>query len=500
MISSRFRRHPGVALGLMIAVPWACVATFQARVGEAQNRTPQTDARAGHPTSVKDFGAQGDGKTDDTAAIQRAVHESPDGVLEFPRGDYRITRTIEIRLSERALTSLSGRGGVGRVMMAGAGPAFRFEGTHTGSADPGSFRPAVWRQERMPQVEGLEIVGAHPDADGIEFVQVMQPTLARVLIREVRHGLRLTKRDRNLLLDGCHIYHCRGVGVFFDHVNLHQANVVGCHISYCKGGGIKVVGSEVRNLQVCGNDIEYNYDPDAKESADVWLDATEGSVREGALVGNTIQAKVSPGGANIRFVGPADVNKVSMFTITGNHISNQEVNVHLKNCRGIVLTGNSLALSRHRNLLVEGSRHIVIGANSIDHNPDYKQPTIDGITLRGCDGCTLSGVLLEGAAAGSAKAGGAIELFDCRETSVVGCQVFEPSFRGIYATGCRNTRIADCTVTDRVGKGNLLAPIHVAGQSTGTQIRGNLVDTGSVGGVLLEDRTGTSEGNQVVAR
>ena len=74
-------------------------------------------------------------------------------------------------------------------------------------------------------------------------------------------------------------------------------------------------GSEVRNLHITGNDIEYNYDADARESTDVWIDGVGGSVREGSIVSNTIQARVSPGGANIRFVGPADVNKVSMWTV-----------------------------------------------------------------------------------------------------------------------------------------------------------------------------------------
>ena len=68
----------------------------------------------------------------------------------------------------------------------------------------------------------------------------------------------------------------------------------------------------------------------------------------------TIQAKFSPGGANLRFAGSRDINKASMFTVTGNYLSNQEVNIHLKNCRGVVLSGNSLCLGKHRNILVEG--------------------------------------------------------------------------------------------------------------------------------------------------
>jgi hypothetical protein len=271
-------------------------------------------------SNVRNFGARGDGRSDDTAALQHAVEQTGDGLLEFPRGDFRIARTIEIKLDEHGPLGLAG-GGVGRVTMTGRGPAFRFVGTHTKNADPTSFAPGVWQKERLPLLQGLEIVGAHPEADGVEFLRVMQPTLIGLLIREVRHGVHLVERNRNLLLASCHVYNCRGVGVFFDQVNLHQAIVHGCHISYCKGGGIKVQGGEIRNLHITGNDIEYNFDPAATESADVWIDGGEGGVREGSIVSNTIQARVSPGGANVRFVGPADVNKVSMWTVSAKHSS-----------------------------------------------------------------------------------------------------------------------------------------------------------------------------------
>jgi hypothetical protein len=443
-------------------------------------------------SDVRSFGARGDGKSDDTAAIQHAVANAADGVVEFPRGDFRIRRTVEVKLNESGRLGLTGHG-VGRVIMAGAGPAFRFVGTHTKNADPTSFAASVWQKERMPLLQGLEIVGDHAEADGIEFIRVMQPTLIGVLIREVRHGVRFSERNRNVLLDSCHVYNCRGVGVFFDRVNLHQSIIHGCHISYCKGGGIKVLEGEIRNLHITGNDIEYNFDLDAKESADVWIVGGEGGVREGSIVSNTIQAKVSPGGANVRLLGPNDVNKVSMWTISGNHISNQTVNIHLKNSRGVVLTGNSVALSAERNILIEGGRYIVLGAHSIDHNPDYKQETVDGVRLVDCDGCIVNGVLLEGVKAGSEKEGGALEVIRCRETSIVGCQIFEPKHRGVHVEDSRNTRIADCTVTDRPG-GSMLAAIEVAGRSPGTLIRGNIVGKGSKGDILAPGAT--VEGNQ----
>src|SRR5947209_1062978 len=98
-------------------------------------------------SDLRNFGARGDGQADDTAALQHAVATTSDGLLEFPRGDFRIRRTVEVRLAEHGRISLSGLGGVGRVTMAGPGPAFRFVGTHTKNADPTSFAPAVWQKE-----------------------------------------------------------------------------------------------------------------------------------------------------------------------------------------------------------------------------------------------------------------------------------------------------------------------------------------------------------------
>ena len=99
--------------------------------------------------------------------------------------------------------------------------------------------------------------------------------------------------------------------------------------------------------------------------------------------------------------------------------------------------------------------------------------------------------------AGSEKAGGALEVVGCRETSVVGCQVFEPKYRGIWVADSRNTRVADCTVLDRTGAGTMRAAVQVAGQSPGTLIRGNIVGKGKDGDIVAPGAT--VEGNRPAA-
>ena len=468
--------------------------------------------------SVRDFGAVGDGVADDSDAIRRAVAESKTGRLEFPRGDYRITRTIEVDLTEISRLSLDGMGGVGRVTMAGPGPAFRFVGSHRGTANPAGFSDATWQNERMPQVDGLEILGDHPEADGIEFERVMQPTLRGVLIRDVRNGVILSTRNRNLVIDACHLYNLSGIGVFFDRVNLHQAIIQGSHISYCKRGGIKIVDGEIRNFQITGNDIEYNYDRDEEASADICFDLRDGTVAEGTITSNTIQAQPSPGGANIRFIGPENPEHrtpMSMWTITGNVIGSQQVNLHLVRCRGMAITGNHIYTGQQRTVVMEACRNLVFGPNSLDQSHNEGRGFTNGVTLRDCDAVTLSGLILDRCAAGDEEAGGAIDLFDSREVIVANCQILDPRFRGIYADGNRNLQLTGNTIvatdnenptdddkpTDEEdaedgGESTMIAAIEVRRPIGVNLVRDNLVGEGTAGDVVTDGDGVIVRGNE----
>src|SRR5262249_60828421 len=158
--------------------------------------------------SVRDFGAKGDGKTDDTQALHHAVQRG-DGELVFPRGDYVLSKPLQVPLEQHGRLSLSGSGGTARLLMKGPGPALHLVGTHKKTALPADVAEGVWTRERMPTVRGLEIVGGHAQADGIRIDGAMQPTLVGLLIRRCRHGRRLPNRDRTLLIDDRPLYERR---------------------------------------------------------------------------------------------------------------------------------------------------------------------------------------------------------------------------------------------------------------------------------------------------
>jgi hypothetical protein len=96
------------------------VGFIQAGTG-AVSRAAQAKLR--ESVSVKDFGAVGDGVTDDTAAIQAAATATPNaGRLYFPRGKYKLSD--EILLTRP-------------ILIVGDGPGQTFEGYDT--ADTGSY-------------------------------------------------------------------------------------------------------------------------------------------------------------------------------------------------------------------------------------------------------------------------------------------------------------------------------------------------------------------------
>ncbi|MDB4793782.1 right-handed parallel beta-helix repeat-containing protein [Pirellulaceae bacterium] len=464
---------------------------------------------------VRDFGAVGDGIQDDTAAIQHAVDDG-DGVVEFGRGNYRISKTIVVQSKSCGRIAICGKGGTAKIMMWGEGPAISLEGTHGSTADPAGFRPEEWQKERMPTVRDVEIEGRNPNADGIKINGVMQPTLTGLLVREVRHAVHITGRARNLVIDHCHFYHNTGVGVFLEEVNLHQSIIADSHISYCRLGGIRIEDSEIRNLQITGNDIEYNNvrshkDLDDEPSADIYIDVGEkGTVREGTISSNTIQATYSQNGSNIRIIGsdqnrlgkkagsvmPIVNHRAGMWTISGNLIGSQDNNVHLTNVRGVVMTGNYVYSGHHRNVLIQGSRNIVIGSNCMGHNPDYRKNELaTGIRLENCEGCNVSGLLIEDAEAGKhtvpntvpIKREALIEIMNCRRVSLSGVQVLDPTPVGIRLHQCQDTVLTGCTVIDDRIPQKMTMPILWTGEGTGNMITGCRMGKGSEGDMKIPE-------------
>jgi hypothetical protein len=382
--------------------------------------------------SVLDFGAKGDSITDDTRAILKAIN-SGIGQIVFPTGTYRVTHPIKIDLDKIGPVALIGHGTTS-ILMDGAGPVFKFVGTHEGTANPTTVKQNIWQTQRMPLVDGLVIIGRHSEAVGIEATGTMKLTITRLLVRNALHGIHLTTRNRNVIISECHLYENRGIGIYLDKVNLHQINITNSHISYNGGGGIVVRAGNVRNLQIGSCDIEGNMNEGGPSTANIFIDMTRGSMREGAITGCTIQHSHNAlESSNIRFIGHGteDRRKTGNFTIANNVLSDVQYNIHIQYGRGIIITGNTFWRGFSHNILIQQSDHIYLGPNLLDRNPDYRdlKSSKNDVIFQESHNLTINGLHLNHTIGGPA---------------------------GIVLEQCRNYNITNSTILNCDGGGLLL--------------------------------------------
>lgn len=446
-------------------------------------------------SNVRNFGAVGDGKTDDTQAIRHALRDG-DHVLHFPPGTYLITETIEIPLEQVGPLGIDGTGGTARLLMTGSGPVLRLMGSHGGTGAPSTVKGNVYPGQRLPTIQNIEIEGAHPEADGIQLVRTMQSLFEGVLIRKCRHGIHLVDRNRNVLISHCHIYHNTGVGIFLEGVNLHQINIAGSHISYNRLGGIRIEHSEIRNLQITGNDIEYNnhaqFNTEPIPTAEIYVDcsAEKSSVAEVTIASNTIQATVSPGGCNIRVIGvKRDLNYTAhLWSISGNVIGSQENNVHLTGCQGFSIGTNCIYSCGNRNLLIEESRQITVSGNMFRRHAEHFHTGVR--IVRSSDvtftGCSIHDEHPEGQPTGASL----LEIVDADRITVTGSQFLDGVPCGIDVAGSKDVVLQGNTIHDT----RAVKKSQHAIRMTGAGAR-NLIGMNSIGetlgvGVVVEEGSG----------
>ena len=134
------------------------------------------------------------------------------------------------------------------------------------------------------------------------------------------------------------------------------------------------------------------------------------------------------------------------FTIGHNVFSDVAVNVDLKDCRGVTITGNTFWMGYEHNLKVEGCEEIVVGSNAFERNPAYdygtSQKTQNVIEVTNCNDCVLTGLLVQGVH--TAKAG--VMLTDCTRCNVTACSILDCENVGLLMNNPKNCRVSDCII------------------------------------------------------
>ncbi len=391
---------------------------------------------------------------DVTAKLQGQIDQSR-GTLSLAAGDYRISSSLVFSLKQKSSAQILGKDGKVRLIMDGPGPAIRIVGSHKGTASPSTFEAATWN-ESAPLIQDIEIIGNHIEADGVALSGTVQPILTRVAIRWCRHGIHFLDRNRNVVVSDCHLYENRGVGIYFDNVNIHQANITNCHVSYNRAGGIVIREGNIRNVQISNCDLEANMpgDDTPTETANILIDVSAepdsrtSSIAEIAITGCTIQhssnyggkkfESIAPGGANIRILGKA-IWPVDSVSITGNIISDTSLNVDFAHCMDITFTGNTLFAPNPDNLRARHCKRLIVNGNT--WNPrQFERP--GRLIFENCEDSIVSNNTFHALLAED----GAIQLHQCRRMNLLG-NILTKSKSGISLKNSKEIRIKDWTVS-----------------------------------------------------
>lgn len=430
------RQRPVVTrFGMGVWLLWLASASLQAQYSRTIEQIPQLSELP-----------------DATEPLQRML-DGNRGSLKLTEKYYRLTRPLLVDLKKFGSVSIGSEVGA-TLIMDGPGPALRVLGSHTGTASPKSFNVTTWN-ERMPLISGLEILGAHEEADGIELDQTVAAIIDRVSVRWCRHGIRLSRRNRNVIISDCHLYENSGIGIYLDDVNLHQINVANSHISYNRQGGVVVRDGNVRNLQVTGCDIEGNVPADETPTgtANVLVDLRgseadrKKSVAEISITGCTIQHSanysgdegrtVAPGGANIRLAGKA-IYPIDSVTITGNVISDTTTNIDIRHAMDVSIQSNNFFAPKQGHLKVVDSRRVVVVGNTFNPRQFVRPGTIQ---FKNCGDCILSSFTAHQFATDD----GAIILDGCDGMILTGISVTDCD-SGIVVRRSKDCTISNCRV------------------------------------------------------
>lgn len=325
--------------------------------------------------NVRDFGARGDGATDDTLAIRAAMAALPGqgGVLFFPPGQYLsdvIYPPSHVTLRGDAAFGYQEPGGtilspvrpfLPRLIDLNGKHGVRLEGLTFHGRDleggiVGIFAARGSAHEQHIVIDNCRV--EHFSGTGVHLAECHVWNLRHsIFFSNGGHGL-----DAGTAFDGW-IHDCMfvangGWGV----VAGNSISIHGSRIEHNREGGLTVNRYYTQHLQICGNLFCSDHGPS--------IEMLEGNVRAIAITGNTIRnGGRSPNGnadrdCQVRLEG------VRGLTFTGNvvHVlwcNTPAVGLILKNLQHSVVAQNTLFKGAMRELIRDLGGHIesVIGPN-----------------------------------------------------------------------------------------------------------------------------------------
>lgn len=299
------------------------------------------------------WGAQGDGVTDDAEAIQAAVDSIDGGVLFFrPGAIFKVSDTISIDTSK--VKGIIGNNAT-IITDSDIDILHIFGGLETGTAIPGNDDTEAEEGSMAFFIKGLKITSspALSVGTGLKLTGTFGVNIESCHIYKVNIGICITERNRNIIINGNHIWNCRSYGIHYDHANCHQSIINNNHISYAKTP-LFFDNGDVHNIQIVGNDIEGGYCQDSNydNAIKVLADEPDTQISQIQITGNSIEEH-GYGNSLIymyrkRFEsGQLEEGEeqpiIRIFEIVGNELSgSKECNIELHSVTTGVISNNTL--------------------------------------------------------------------------------------------------------------------------------------------------------------
>lgn len=307
----------------------ALVGFLQAGTG-AVARTLQSKGR--DTVSVKDFGAVGDGTTNDTAAIQAAINATPAGqVLFFPVGTYLVTSKLTVLEDIR----LIGTGELGSVIVA---------------------------QHTVAGTDLLEIGPVDVTRVGVEIAHLgfqFKNTNTRHVISTVGYTSKFTVRNidvRSFGSSGAII--ATGAAINFNGKPFvvpgglnDWARIEHCYLAFCTNGII------VDALNVINMRITQNTTASIRLESLLWLTGGQSQIDHNTFQYSNLAANGTTPAYTIRFYGGASLSNAVVNNVTFGPGNSFQANggaglgpavantweMHIENSRSMTVIGNQFA-------------------------------------------------------------------------------------------------------------------------------------------------------------
>lgn len=282
---------------------------------------------------VQDYGAVGDGETDDTQALQQAFDDADGHVIVFPPNKtFNISAPVIVDVNK-----VRGIDGNNACLHATADiTILDVRGTHTGSANPDMTTDYVARNEMHPLFRNIRFYSSGHVGTAMRVTKTFGLQLVDCHIFNMKHGVEFYGVNRNVLINACQIWSMSGDGLRFIESDLHQFIMNACHISYCYRAFYSV-DSDLFNFELTGNNIECN---ETAYVAPFNLIHIVGGTLEGlTAVGNNFEDHLSASDYLIKIEGVLDTQQVHFV---GNEIGNGlSGTFYFNGGRNIVIANNT---------------------------------------------------------------------------------------------------------------------------------------------------------------